>query len=280
MAKKQKSSEPIGSGRSLEGMGEFMSGRPVGDESQAAGTIGIISGDLARFSDFSTCLLSLIRPVTARIVWVRGMDVCSNLNRIIKDMRGDWLLLLGDDHTFNPDMLMNLISILEREEVDAVVPLCLKKQAPFEPVVYGSSQVGPDGLTYFQVAELPEHGVVEVHAAGTAGMLLKTEVLRDLPEPVFETSHGMQNEDLILCRKIRERRERLGLPGSGIYCDVDQRMGHIGVFPIYPMWQGDGRYGTIMDLGNGHFTPLFAMDPEKDFPGDVALDESIADLHA
>lgn len=254
-------------------MAELLTGKPVEDESTAAGTIGIISADLARFSDFSTCLLSLIRPVTERIVWVRGMDVCGNLNRIIADMRGDHLFLLGDDHTFAPDTLVRLLQHLEDPDIDAVVPLCLKKQAPFEPVVYGSSAVNPDdGLTYFQQANLPEHGLVEVHAAGTAGMLLKKEVLLDLPRPVFETSQGMQNEDLILCRKIRERRERLGLPGSGIYCDVDVRIGHIGVFPIYPLWQGD-RYGTIMDLGNGHFTPLFAMDPE-DAP---ELDALIAD---
>ena len=99
------------------------------------------------------------------------------------------------------------------------------------------------------------------------------EVLDDLPNPIFETSQGMQNEDLILCRKIRERRERLGLDGTGIYCDVDVRIGHIGVFPIYPMWQGD-RYGTLMDLGNGHFTPLFAMDPE----GVPDLDETLAEM--
>lgn len=258
------STEKLGSGRSVQGITELITGKDVEDDSTAAGTIGIISSDLARFSDFSTCLLSLIRPTTARIVWVRGMDVCGNLNRVIKDMRGDWLWLLGDDHTFAPETLIQLLQHLERDDVDAVVPLCMKKQAPFEPVVYRSSHVSPqDGLTYYQVADLPQHGLVPIHAAGTAGMLIRRSVLDDLPNPVFETSQGMQNEDLILCRKIRERRERLGLAGSGIWCDVDTRIGHIGIFPIYPLWQGD-RYGTIMDLGNGHFTPLFAMDPDAD----------------
>lgn len=265
----------LGSGRSMQGMAEFLSGIAADDDSTAAGTIGIISSDLARFSDFSTCLLSLIRPTTERIVWVRGMDVCGNLNRIIKDMRGDHLFLLGDDHTFEPGILVKLLEHLERPEVDAVVPLVMKKQAPFEPVVYSSSVVNPDdGLTYYQHAELPEHGLIQLHAAGSAGMLIKREVLKDILQhdpPVFMTTDGMQNEDLHLCRKIRERRERLGLEGSGIWCDVDTRMGHIGVFAIYPFWQGDGRYGTIMDLGNGHFTPLFAVDPGDDPELDTPL---------
>jgi len=271
------STEKLGSGRSIQGVTELMTGKQVEDDSTAAGTIGIISGDLARFSDFSTCLLSLIRPVTARIVWVRGMDVCGNLNRVIKDMRGDWLFLLGDDHTFAPETLVNLLAHLERDDVDAVVPLCLKKQAPFEPVVYGASKVNPeDGLTYFQQAVLGEHGLHPIHAAGTAGMLIKREVLEDLPRPIFETSQGMQNEDLILCRKIRERREeKFPGTGSGMWCDVDTRIGHIGVFPVYPLWQGD-RYGTIMDLGNGHFTPLFAMNPEEAPDLDVLIADPAA----
>lgn len=269
-----KTAERLGSGISVQGMAERKSGLPIEDDSTAAGTIGIISADLARFSDFSTCLLALIRPTTARIAWVRGMDVTGNLNRIIEEMRGDWLWLLGDDHTFAPETLMNLLVHLEREEVDAVVPLVMKKQAPFEPVVYGSDEFNEkDGLTYYHQAELPEHGLTQAYAAGSAGMLIKRSVLDDIREqdpPVFITTGGMQNEDLHLCRKIRERRQRLDLPGTGIYCDVDVRMGHIGIFPIYPMWQGD-KYGTIMDLGNGHFTPLFAMD------GSEGMDEPLTE---
>jgi hypothetical protein len=223
-----------------------------GEISQAAGTIGVISQPLSRYTDFTIALISLMRPASAKWVWRQGMDVTSNYNGLVNDMAGDWLWIMGDDHTFPPDILLNLIA----HDVDVVVPLCLKKMAPFDPVVYEGEEVNKeDGLTYHQVARLPRDELVEIHAAGTAGMLIRRHVFEALSRPVFETSHGMQNEDLLFCKKVREA-------GFKIYCDTSQKMGHIGTFGVYPVWQGD-RFGPMLDLGNGEFTPIFAFTAEE-----------------
>jgi hypothetical protein len=91
----------------------------------------------------------------------------------------------------------------------------------------------------------------EIYAAGSAGMLIRKHVLDAIKRPVFTTEKGMQNEDLLFCKKVREA-------GFKIWCDVDQKMGHIGLHTVYPMWDGN-RWGSILDFGNGHISPYFGI---------------------
>lgn len=222
-----------------------------GTESQAAGTIGLLTQPLARYTDFWLSDKALIRPASTKFVNMQGMDVTGAYNRIVDAMAGDWLFIMGDDHTFAPDLLINLIA----HEVDVVVPLVLKKDAPFDPVVYEGEETGEDGLTYHRVARLPLTGLHEIYAAGSAGMLIRKHVLDAIEKPVFTTSDGMQNEDLLFCRKVREA-------GFKIWCDVENKMGHIGVHTAYPFWQGD-RWGSMLDLGNGQLSPFFGITNEE-----------------
>lgn len=228
-----------------------MLGLEPGEHSQAAGTIGLVCSPLSRFTDFWLSWIALMRPGTSRILIRQGMDVTGNFNGLVEDMAGDWLWIMGDDHTFRPDILMSLIA----HDVDVVVPLVLKKDAPFDPVVYEGDEVGEDGLVYHHVARLPESGLHEIYAAGSAGMLIRKHVLDAIERPVFTTEKGMQNEDLLFCKKVREA-------GFKIYCDVDQKMGHIGINAVYPAWQGN-RWGAVMDLGGGQVSPVFAFTPDE-----------------
>lgn len=225
-------------------------GDPQGDAGITAGTIGISSRFALTYVDFASTLLQLIRPADTRVIWPQGADVTGQFNHIANEMSGDWLWIMGDDHVFHPSILVSLLA----RNLDVVVPLCLKKQAPFEPVVY-SGEEERDGKTWYVHANLPPSGLHEIYAAGSAGMLIRKHVLDALPRPIFQTSGHQQDEDLVLCRKIREA-------GFKIYCDVDQRLGHLGFFGVYPMWQGD-RFGTILDMGNGQLTPLWATDPDE-----------------
>jgi hypothetical protein len=226
-----------------------MLGAEPSEKSTACGTIGLVTQQLARYTDFWLADKALIRPANTKFINRQGMDVTGNYNALIEGTEGDWLFIMGDDHTFAPDILMNLLA----HEVDVVVPLVLKKDAPFDPVVYEGEE-GEDeatGLPFHRVARLPDSGLHEIYAAGSAGMLIRKHVLDAFERPVFTTSHGVQNEDLLFCKKVREA-------GFKIYCDVDQKMGHIGIHTVYPMWTGD-RWGSILDLGNGQFSPFFGI---------------------
>lgn len=192
-------------------------------------------------------MLKLVRPPDTRIKWVMGLDVTANYNRMIEDLEGEWFWIMGDDHVFDPLILIQLLML----DLDVVVPLCLQRQAPFRPVVYSHEDGTEKGQPVFHVANLPQSGVVEVHAAGTAGMLIRRHVLDALPKPIFQTSGIHQNEDLNLCAKIREA-------GFKIHCDTDARLGHIGVFGIYPLWVGD-RFGMAFQSGD-HLLPFYPLD--------------------
>lgn len=240
--------EPLLCGLSNEQIMQIL-GREPSPDFQPCGTVGVVSQELSRFTNFWLAFQGLVRPATTKFVFPQGMDVNANYNRLIDGFLGDWLWIMGDDHTFLPDTLMRLLA----HEVDVVVPLCLKRHAPFDPVVYsGEGEVESEtGLARHEVARLPRTGLVEVHAAGSAGMLIRRHVVESLTQPIFETTNGYQNEDLRFCQKVRDA-------GFKIWCDVDTKIGHIGTFIVQAQWQGDDETGMhipIMDLGNGYPYP-------------------------
>jgi hypothetical protein len=178
------------------------------------------------------------------------MIVAGNCNTIIRNMAGEWVWIIGDDHVFDPDILMRLLS----HEVDVVVPLCFTRRPPYVPVVYsGQNEQGH----YIVNHDLPEHGLVEIHAAGSAGMLVRKHVLDALEDPWFRPSPDAQgmNEDLYFCEKVREA-------GFSIFCDVDTPLGHIAV-PVIIWPQYREAWAPNLILGNGAVLPLPSMRPKE-----------------
>jgi hypothetical protein len=193
------------------------------------GTIGVISGDLARYSDFSQALAILGKPDGTRLIWTKSVDVVGNCNTICRNYKGGWVWMLGDDHVFDPDILVRLL----QHEVGVVVPLCLKRTPPYDPVVYGRQ----NELGEYVGADLPRGGMARVHAAGSAGMLIRSEVLDAIDDPWFE-SHGGLNEDLTFCAKVREA-------GFELWCDVDCHLGHMAPHTVWPAFRENGWHADI-----------------------------------
>lgn len=220
-------------------------GAGAGISAVSGGMIGVISSELTRYADFSIALLHLAKPVGTQLAWAKGVDVAGNCNRLCR-LDIDWLWLLGDDHVFDPDLLLRLLA----HDVDVVVPLCLKRQAPYDPVVYS----GEDDHGSHVVADMPESGLVEIHAAGSAGMLIRRHVLEAIPQPVFE-AFGAQNEDLNFCRKVREA-------GFKLWCDLDAPLGHIGLVRVWPHHTEAG-WGVNLDLGNEQHVALQRLSVER-----------------
>lgn len=205
----------------------------------AAGTIGVLSGDLARYSDFALALMHTIKPDGTKLVWMRGVDVVSNMNMMVAaaaTAHSEWLWILGDDHVFDPDTLMRLLA----HDVDVVVPLCLKRSPPYDPVVYThQNEIGE----YVGAHDLPEHGLHKIHAAGTAGMLVRRRVFEAIDWPPFATEGGGLNEDLTFCKRVREA-------GFDIHVDVDVPIGHISQISVWPLFE-EGEWKIGLNLGNG-----------------------------
>lgn len=220
------------------------------------GTVALPCGELGRYHAFTYCLAALTYPAGSRLGMAKGLSIPSNLNTIIRNMVGDWVWLIGDDHVFQPDIIQQL----GRNDVDVVVPLCVRRQPPFSLVVFKGED--DDGYVPFAYDEIPD-GLFEVHAAGTAGMLIRRHVLEAVGDPWFENADREQaTEDLEFCRKIRQG-------GFRIHADPTVLLGHIGTFTAWPR-RVNGDLGIFFDMGetrDGALNSIFVRPGARDGEG-------------
>ena len=91
------------------------------------------------------------------------------------------------------------------------------------------------------LSEVPDE-IFPVVASGSAGMLIRRNVLDTIGYPYFESSDGVfLNEDLEFCRRCREA-------GFEIMCDPHSYLGHIGQFTVWPA-RYEGQLAVRIDHG-------------------------------
>ena len=211
------------------------------------GTVGVIIGPLARYRAMFTSLETLKVPKGTNLIFAEGVDIARNCNLLVETMTGHWLWLMGDDHRFQPDLLMNL---LERK-VEIVAPVVCVRGKPFNTVAYKTAIVGGHENTRYTCQllndEQPQGGLIEVAATGSAGMLIRKWVFDNLPKPFFGyTRHT--SEDIGFC---------LNATASGwkIYLDLEQTMSHITPCDLEPVKDKNGKW-RIMITVDGQSVPL------------------------
>lgn len=206
------------------------------------GTIGVLTAERGTYSAFWNAvqrahlyMLATDDPRTQMDIRM-GVDVCGQLNNMIRGLNGDWLWIMGDDHMFEPDLLPRLLA----HNVDVVVPHCLRRNPPWTPVV--NSHEDDDG---WQVsADLPAEGLTEIWSAGSAGMLVRRRVFDAVEDPWFTPAQDAigLNEDIHFCRKVRDA-------GFKIWCDPAALLGHISHYTVYPRYDAE--------LGGWHVDHVF-----------------------
>lgn len=198
-----------------------------------SGVVGVIARDDARFSMFGVSLTGLQLPEGSYVGWQIGEPIAGNCNRLVRtvlERDHEWLWLMGDDHAFEPNLLHRL---LERD-VDIVVPLCLKRWPPFEPVIF--SELAGGLRRCVDLDDYPDGGLIEVHSAGSGGMLIRRRVFEQLDDPWFETGRVRSDElaeDLYFCDKARAA-------GFKIHADLDCLLGHITPAIVWPRQTPEG----------------------------------------
>lgn len=197
------------------------------------GLIGVATGSLGRYREFDMCLTRIEMPLDTGITYRDGsaVDNYNNMVRMVLLHGYDWLWILGDDHVFHFDLLMNL---LERD-VDVVVPFCLGRKAPYDPIIHTASleRVGFEFLR-------GKKGLLELdgHLLGNAGMLIKRHVLEKMDEPWFENGKTAPDKtgcDLWFCKKLYDLDIKLHL-------DLDNTIGHVTHMAVWPKMNSDGSY--------------------------------------
>jgi hypothetical protein len=196
--------------------------------------VGVLSNELARFSAFFQSLLGVMGclPPGSGLGWAKGVNIPKACNSLAAQMLGgsySHLWVIGDDHTMSPDIVARLLE----HDVDVVVPHCLKRYPPWEPVVWDY-----DGEFYTH-PQLPESGLTEVHAAGSAGMLITRRVLEAVEPPWFEG----RNEDIGFCEKARDA-------GFSVYCDPEIMLGHVTLATVQPTWSEGQWHPEMVHDGN------------------------------
>jgi len=188
--------------------------------------------------------------VDVRTQWMIGTDYVLGQNTLVEialHEEYDWLWIMGDDHAFAPNVLSKLLT----HDAPLVVPVCLKRFAPYTPVVY-TKKVGDSSYEPLYLPDAPTEGLIEIVVAGSAGMLVKREVLEAMERPWFEWTP--LSEDFVFVEKAKAA-------GFKIYCDLSARIGHITTATLTPITneQGGWMMGVTVGLGTQISVPFEAM---------------------
>jgi hypothetical protein len=212
------------------------------------GAICIASGELARYPSFTHSMLHLLRP-TGTEIWMNcGLNVAANFNAGIRRMMTNpalqWVWIMGDDHQFEATTLLRLLD----RELDVVIPLVVRRQPPFIPVLFkapeSATPIGQFPPHHWH--QLPSTGLLEVYTAGSAGMLIRRAVLEKIGDPWFELGKmgaDLTNEDTHFCHKVQAA-------GVKIFADMDVQMDHWTPVSFRPIRTNDGRWTVAINLGS------------------------------
>lgn len=191
--------------------------------------------------------------VDVQTQWMIGTDYVGGQNSLIEitiQEEYDWLWIIGDDHAFTANVLSKLLS----HDVPIVVPVCLRRSPPYNPVVY-TEKVGKSSYLPLYLPDTPSEGLIEIEVAGSAGMLVRREVLEAMDPPWFEWTPI--SEDFLFIEKAKTA-------GFPIYCDLSVRIGHITTATLTPITDEEGKWlmSVTVGLGTQITVPFEMMNPE------------------
>lgn len=222
--------------------------------SDQPGTMIVPTSEIGRFVLFTLALAGTQKPPDSLVSMQCSAAVTENLNSALRNMPDHhrWAFIMGDDHVWDGTVLMDMLRVMDdHDEADILVPLVVKRNPPWHPVIVRSlGQKSDQGIPMFETVkweEIPETGLLEIDAAGSAGMLIRREVIDALEDPWFYStpdSNGRQallNEDFTFCTYAREK------AGARIFCSVDQVLGHLGVFNVRPLFR-NGQWGALTEF--------------------------------
>ena len=105
-------------------------------------------------------------------------------NSLVRELKGDWLLMLDTDHTFEPDLLERMLHILETYNISILSGLYGRRNEDSAPVIYrfvreenkfSSILTWPTGIP-----------LIQVDSAGGGCLLVKKEVFTRIQKELRE----------------------------------------------------------------------------------------------
>lgn len=212
------------------------------------GTIILAAGVQPRFYEFQMSLDRVYAPVGTKLSIERSCDIAQNFNKGVKKMTGEWGWFLGDDHSFDPKILMRLLD----RNVDVVVPITPCKTAPWMPCVIHGPEPGEkiwhEDMPLYRWDELSGEGLFALPKGdfiGQAGMLVKKTVLDRIGYPWFKAGQldaGRLQEDMMFCHELQKL-------GYTVWIDQDIIFDHWFIVGVTAR-KHEGEYVPALRSGN------------------------------
>lgn len=202
------------------------------------GIIGVIADHASRYTWFNQSLAALDKPDGTIIEWRVGANRGESRNSLAQqclDEGHEWVLYLDDDQAFPPDILNRLLDH-HRPVVSALI---VQRRAPFNPTAYATF----DGTFHpLDLNSVGHHNLVLCAGVGSGGLLVKSDVFRQLDEPWFLYTEQF-GEDLYFSSKC-------GKAGIQLLVDTGCRIGHIVPAAVFATDDGFG-WRTGIQLAEG-----------------------------
>lgn len=205
------------------------------------GLVAVIAQETGRYTAFTASLASLELPPGSAIEVSTGSERASQRNGLVEfalDAGYQWVWFIDDDHVFAPDVVTRLLNC----QVDVVQALCLLRRKPFPPAAFQSLNKEETHGDYLDLMAMAG-ALPRVLSAGSAGMLVKTSVFRQLEPPWF-FQDDERSEDMRFCEQLRAAQ-------IAIYVDITTVTGHLTTCAIYPVYE-DGQWKVGFQVGGGY----------------------------
>lgn len=216
------------------------------------GVVALITGDLTRYAVSMQSIMGLKVPPGTANAWNMGVLIARSLNSAFQTMmereQMQWVWVMGDDHTFEPDVLLHLLD----RDVDVVAPLCLNRLPPMDPTIVENDHEPRGRMKYLE--DLPTSGLYKLkpsdpergihgETCGDAGLLIRRKVLEAIPYPWYDKriSGAVAAEDQAFVQRIKDA-------GFDVHIDLDVQIGHIGQVDFKPVLK-DGKWQVRMTGG-------------------------------
>ena len=207
-------------------------------------------GDLARYTSAMRSISATQAPPGSVDWWWQSTNIADTINRAFRATLENpalgWCALMGDDHVYPPDLFLKLAD----RDVDVVVPLCVNRYPPFGATITVGGRLKP-------WSELPESGLYELQDGenvGDAGMLVRRHVLEAFDPPWYDRlrSGSLGVDDQCFVARLKES-------GFKVHVDMDNRIGHMTPFTMFPIF-AEGRWKVRLICGGQMVADIEAKD--------------------
>ena len=196
------------------------------------GTVVVAQDHLGRYAEFEESLERLQVPVDTKLWRVRSGACAMNCNVGVSKRTGGWVWFIDDDHTFEPNVLLRLLS----HEKELVAPLVPMRYPPFDFVMYKKLDIieHQDRTTcasvFYTMPDLDGvSGLIPVQGLPKSGCLMRERVWKTMPPPWFKMGR-IQPDQIDDDRYFMwEARSKYGFE---LWCDTDQVITHITTVSI------------------------------------------------